>query len=322
MEGLVPHCTPRRAAGAASSDSFSVTLYMPPCWYTWLAKNVRRKVARSLLDAGLETVFAANAREMSLLHALFYVHSGTDLDVLLEHGEGGGLVGEGVVEGQRDHDRSLGGLRGWMVECAERVLRARRVEERRLSAREVRDQASDVAAARRHDEHANNNDEVNYPGTPLVGNYSKSLRHDSLGDPIPASYATLLRALQSEDPADFEEIMTKVLGHPAPWTAAEAGFRKAAGRTLCVPRTTLAPPADGRYTVLASTSRLRYGPHARATWRPDLHVALWNPYQALDIEAPAGVVEPAASVRSHSTAWRPGSAGPSRRRRTIRPATS
>ncbi|WP_432382497.1 beta-N-acetylhexosaminidase [Duganella sp. P38] len=46
-------------------------------------------------------------------------------------------------------------------------------------------------------------------------------------------------------------------------------------------------PQDGRYTMLASTSRLRYGEHARATWRPDLHLALWNPYQALDIQAPA-----------------------------------
>jgi beta-N-acetylhexosaminidase len=46
-------------------------------------------------------------------------------------------------------------------------------------------------------------------------------------------------------------------------------------------------PADGRFTILASTSRLRYGPHARATWKPDLHLALWNPYQALDIDAPA-----------------------------------
>lgn len=46
-------------------------------------------------------------------------------------------------------------------------------------------------------------------------------------------------------------------------------------------------PADGRFTLLASTSRLRYGPNARASWRPDLHLALWNPYQALDIEAPA-----------------------------------
>ena len=46
-------------------------------------------------------------------------------------------------------------------------------------------------------------------------------------------------------------------------------------------------PDDDRFTILASTSRLRYGPHARATWRPDLHLALWNPYQALDIDAPA-----------------------------------
>jgi beta-N-acetylhexosaminidase len=46
-------------------------------------------------------------------------------------------------------------------------------------------------------------------------------------------------------------------------------------------------PRDGRFTVLASTSRLRYGDHARTTWKPDLHLALWNPYQALDIQAPS-----------------------------------
>jgi beta-N-acetylhexosaminidase len=46
-------------------------------------------------------------------------------------------------------------------------------------------------------------------------------------------------------------------------------------------------PQDGRFTILASTSRRRYGPHARASWLPDLHVALWNPYQALDFDAPA-----------------------------------
>jgi hypothetical protein len=86
------------------------------------------------------------------------------------------------------------------------ATRARRVEERRLSAREVREEAAELAAQRPHQEHANNNDEVNYPTRPLAGNYSKSLRHDSLGDPDPASYGTLLRALQSEDPQDFEEI--------------------------------------------------------------------------------------------------------------------
>ena len=84
---------------------------------------------------------------------------------------------------------------------------ARRVEERRLSVRDVRVQASELAAGRRHDDHVNNNDEVNYPERLLAGNYSKSLKHDALGDPDPGSYATLLRALQSEDPADFEEII-------------------------------------------------------------------------------------------------------------------
>jgi hypothetical protein len=85
--------------------------------------------------------------------------------------------------------------------------RARRVDERRFSAREVREEAARVAGNRRHDEHANNNDEVNYPTRLLAGVYSKSLKHDALGDPDPGSYATLLRALESRDPADFEEII-------------------------------------------------------------------------------------------------------------------
>jgi beta-N-acetylhexosaminidase len=46
-------------------------------------------------------------------------------------------------------------------------------------------------------------------------------------------------------------------------------------------------PQDGRFTILASTSRRRYSPHLRASWHPDLHLALWNPYQALDFDAPA-----------------------------------
>jgi beta-N-acetylhexosaminidase len=69
-------------------------------------------------------------------------------------------------------------------------------------------------------------------------------------------------------------------------------------------------PRDGRFTILASTSRRRYGPHARATWTPDLHLALWNPYQALDFAAPAlmtyGFAPPALdAVR----AWLAGATG-------------
>lgn len=46
-------------------------------------------------------------------------------------------------------------------------------------------------------------------------------------------------------------------------------------------------PQDDRFTILASTVRIRYNEHARSTWKPDLHLVLWNPFQCLDIAAPA-----------------------------------
>nr|WP_199066636.1 beta-N-acetylhexosaminidase [Chromobacterium sp. ASV5] len=46
-------------------------------------------------------------------------------------------------------------------------------------------------------------------------------------------------------------------------------------------------PDDGVFTALASTTRERYGERERASWRPDLHLALWNPYAAADLDAPA-----------------------------------
>ncbi len=45
-------------------------------------------------------------------------------------------------------------------------------------------------------------------------------------------------------------------------------------------------PQDGRLNVLVSTRRHRYEPLALA-WNPDLHLVLWNPYQALDVPGPA-----------------------------------
>ncbi|HEX8694040.1 MAG TPA: vanadium-dependent haloperoxidase [Longimicrobium sp.] len=82
----------------------------------------------------------------------------------------------------------------------------RREEERRLAALGIRQQAAELAAERPHPVDDNNSDEVNYPTRPFAGNYSKGLEHDALGDPDPESYATLLRAVQSRDPADFEQI--------------------------------------------------------------------------------------------------------------------
>jgi beta-N-acetylhexosaminidase len=44
-------------------------------------------------------------------------------------------------------------------------------------------------------------------------------------------------------------------------------------------------PRDGRLNVVVSTRRARYG-LAASEWRPDLHLSLWNPYQALDVAGP------------------------------------
>ena len=45
-------------------------------------------------------------------------------------------------------------------------------------------------------------------------------------------------------------------------------------------------PSDGRATVLASNMRARYGVQPAA---PDLHLVLWNPFQALDLAVPTVV---------------------------------
>ncbi len=47
------------------------------------------------------------------------------------------------------------------------------------------------------------------PTRPSSATTPRACKHDSLGDPDPVSYGTLLRALQSEDPADFEEIQPR-----------------------------------------------------------------------------------------------------------------
>jgi beta-N-acetylhexosaminidase len=45
-------------------------------------------------------------------------------------------------------------------------------------------------------------------------------------------------------------------------------------------------PCDGRFNILVSNHRTRFGSTA-ATARPDLHLALWNPFQLLDVAAPS-----------------------------------
>ncbi|HVM29105.1 MAG TPA: flavin monoamine oxidase family protein [Mycobacteriales bacterium] len=51
---------------------------------TWLRRHVRTAAARALLRTGVQAVWAAEAEELSLLHALFYLHSGEGWDALLD----------------------------------------------------------------------------------------------------------------------------------------------------------------------------------------------------------------------------------------------
>ena len=50
---------------------------------TWIRRNVRTALGREYFRIATESVFSAETTDLSLLHALFYVHSGTDFDTLI-----------------------------------------------------------------------------------------------------------------------------------------------------------------------------------------------------------------------------------------------
>jgi hypothetical protein len=77
------------------------------------------------------------------------------------------------------------------------------IPDRSAQAFDIRVKAAQIARDRGVPRHVNNGEECDYP---FVANYSKGLRHDGLGDVDPASYQTLLTALTTRNPADFEAI--------------------------------------------------------------------------------------------------------------------
>lgn len=76
---------------------------------TFLDKNILFASARKILNIGLETVFACNASEISLLHALFYIKSGVDLEHLFN------------MEGGAQQDRLIGGAQTLANRLAEKL---------------------------------------------------------------------------------------------------------------------------------------------------------------------------------------------------------
>jgi monoamine oxidase len=75
MATSVPLAAPWTAAEAADWDAQTVE--------TWLRANVPSEGARQLLALGVEAIFSAEPRDLSLLHFLFYVHSAGGLIDLL-----------------------------------------------------------------------------------------------------------------------------------------------------------------------------------------------------------------------------------------------
>lgn len=110
----------------------------------------------------------------------------------------------------------------------------------------------------------------------------------ALGGATPPSLATPLRVI-TQDRVDTDGVSEAGLGADE---VATLFARHADVQLLRVPDLPRFDPAtlprDGRLTVLASNHRKRYAA-PMVGWRPDLHLALWNPFQVADIAAPAVV---------------------------------
>ncbi|MFY9226503.1 MAG: flavin monoamine oxidase family protein [Blastocatellia bacterium] len=76
---------------------------------TFLDKNIYFNNARQILDIALETVFGSTMAEISLLHALFYIKSGVDLEHLFN------------LTGGAQQDRIVGGAQSIAKRLAEKI---------------------------------------------------------------------------------------------------------------------------------------------------------------------------------------------------------
>lgn len=132
MAKQVPPGEPWRAPRAAEWDRQTLA--------DFLARSALRGATRQLFEVALETVFAAEAREMSLLHALFYIRSGDDLDMQLG------------IRGCAQDARVEGGMQGVADAMASALEVRRRTPVRRVVQRtdhvEVQGDASIVRAER------------------------------------------------------------------------------------------------------------------------------------------------------------------------------
>jgi len=134
MARRVPLEAPWRAPKALEWDSQT-------CW-SWIRRHTATEGARKLLALGIEAVWAADPADLSLLHLLFYTHSGGSFDELI--GTSGGA----------QQDRLVGGSQVLAQRLAEQLADAitleapvRRIERDDGSVRVIADPGSTRAAA-------------------------------------------------------------------------------------------------------------------------------------------------------------------------------
>jgi monoamine oxidase len=101
MASRVPLDRPWQAPRAAAWDAQTAQ--------TWLRRNVATPAGRELLQLGIESVWAAQPEDVSLLHLLFYIHSAGSLDLLFD------------TAGGAQQDRFVGGSQRVVIALAERL---------------------------------------------------------------------------------------------------------------------------------------------------------------------------------------------------------
>src|SRR3954468_5824810 len=97
----VPLNAPWEAPNAARLDGQSAA--------TWMRRNLATRGGRTLLELGIEAVWAAQPEDMSLLHVLFYIHSAGSLELLFD------------TEGGAQQDRFQGGSQRIPIRMAEEL---------------------------------------------------------------------------------------------------------------------------------------------------------------------------------------------------------
>ena len=101
MANEVPLDKPWTAPSAVEWDSQTTE--------TWIQDNVPSESGRELVRLGIEAIFACEARDLSLLHALFYIHSGESIERLI------------AIEGGAQENRLVGGSQLISIRLAKRL---------------------------------------------------------------------------------------------------------------------------------------------------------------------------------------------------------